>query len=115
MAHVTFKAINCQELRELREQKTIELIDVRTPEEFAEGRVPGAYNLPLDALVAEQLLLNRSGLPDAPIYFICEMGGRSARACVDMMAAGYNNVVNIIGGMGDWRAAGFPVEDGPSA
>ena len=49
---------------------------------------------------------------DEPIYFICHLGGRSGRVCLAIMAAGYPNVVNVVGGTEAWEAAGLPVESG---
>jgi rhodanese-related sulfurtransferase len=56
-----------------------------------------------------------SKLPTAatgPIYFICEMGVRSAHACAMMMAAGMPHVVNVEGGTQAWASAGLPLEHG---
>jgi rhodanese-related sulfurtransferase len=81
------------------------LIDVREPEEFAEGHVPGARLVPLATVPAEA-----DGLPtDRPVYVICQAGGRSARAVAYLAQRGVD-ARNVEGGTGDWRAAGYPVE-----
>ena len=49
------------------------LVDVRTPEEFAEGHVPGAVNIPLGTLAAAKL-------PAGELYVYCHSGARSAQA-----------------------------------
>lgn len=80
------------------------LIDVRTPEEFAGGHVPAARNVPIDDLdtrVAE--------LGTGEVYVICQSGGRSARASAALAAKGLHPV-NVTGGTGAWKAAGYPVE-----
>lgn len=83
------------------------VVDVRTPEEYAGGHVPGAVNLPLDALGArmDELGAHRDG----EVYLICQSGRRSARAAELLSAAGYT-AVNVEGGTAAWRAAGHPVE-----
>lgn len=103
--------MNVQELNEnwvaAKPAKDVRLIDVRQPEEFAEGRVPGAVNLPLgeldrsfDALATAQT-----------IYVICRSGARSAVACEKLSKRfPEKRVVNVAGGTGAWIGAGLPVE-----
>lgn len=82
------------------------LIDVRTPEEFAAGHVPGAKNIPLDQVPNR---LAEFGSKDAEVYVICQSGGRSARAAATLQSHGFKPV-NVSGGTGAWRAAGHPVD-----
>lgn len=83
------------------------LVDVRTAEEYAAGHVPGAVNIPLDQLAARQAELepHRAG----EVYLICQSGGRSGRAANQLAAAGFR-AVNVTGGTGAWKAAGYAVE-----
>lgn len=75
------------------------LLDVRTPEEFAEGHVEGATNIPVDAL-AERL----ADVPkDHDVVVYCRSGGRSARAASLLREAGYQ--VHDLGGMDAWTTA----------
>lgn len=72
------------------------LLDVRTPEEFAEGHVEGATNIPVDAL-AERL----ADVPkDHDVVVYCRSGGRSARAASLLREAGYE--VHDLGAMDAW-------------
>lgn len=71
------------------------LLDVRTPEEFRTGHVPGAVNLPMDRLA-------EGNLPqDRPIFAYCLSGARSAQACAWLKRRGYE-AVNL-GGIGGYR------------
>jgi len=80
-----------------------QLIDVRTEGEFAAGHVPGAVNVPLGFTLADPAI---QALDDgAPVYVICQSGGRSARAA-DQLSAGGFAAVNITGGTGAWRSSG---------
>jgi rhodanese-related sulfurtransferase len=88
----------------------IDLIDVRTAEEFQQVRASLARNVPLDKLDPFSLMQSRTTPDQEPLYFICAVGGRSAWACELMMAAGYKNVVNVEGGTQAWYAAGLPIE-----
>ena len=91
-------------VQQLRERPGRPLIDVREVDEFANGHVPGAVNLPMSTL-GDHL----DQLPDEPFDVICQVGGRSARVVDALSARGYD-VTNVDGGTGEWVAAGFPVE-----
>jgi rhodanese-related sulfurtransferase len=85
------------------------VIDVREPDEYTEGHVPGAQLIPL-ATVPDHLDRFRS---DGPTYVICRSGGRSMRACEVAAGEGYD-VVNVTGGTGAWIASGRDVVTGDS-
>jgi rhodanese-related sulfurtransferase len=112
MNRLNAKSITCAELREIIRERDVEIIDVRTPDEFREVRAATARNMPLDTLDPHALMRARTSPPDESLYFICHMGGRSAVACAMFTAAGYPNVVNIEGGTDAWLAAGLPIEQG---
>ncbi len=85
----------------------IVVIDVREPEEFARGTIPGAYTIPRGVL--EMQLDGR--LPrDAAVVLYCGGGARSALACKSLAEMGYEKVENLQGGWGAWTNAGLPVE-----
>ena len=75
------------------------LLDVRTPEEYKEGHIPGSVSIPLAALPARY---NELGAPDTPLFVHCLSGGRSGQAVSFLKRAGYTNVRNI-GGINAWR------------
>ncbi|NNN31705.1 rhodanese-like domain-containing protein [Streptomyces sp. S3(2020)] len=76
------------------------LVDVREPDEFRAGHVPGALHVPLSR-----------ELPDSgDMILICRSGNRSRQA-VALLAARGVECVDVIGGMRDWAAQGLPVED----
>jgi rhodanese-related sulfurtransferase len=83
------------------------LVDVRTPEEYQGGHVPGAVLMPLAdfAQTVDQLAPYKG----QEIYVICRSGARSARACGILAERGYKGV-NIDGGTMAWVAQGWPVE-----
>ncbi len=112
MNRLNVNSINCRELRDLIRERPVEIVDVRTPEEFREVRAATARNVPLDTLDPHAVMRARTSPSNEPLYFICHMGGRSAAACAMFMAAGYPNVVNIEGGTDAWLAAGLPTEPG---
>lgn len=83
-----------QELKKYQDTANAVLPDVRSPEEYAEGHIPGSRNIPLPEL--PKLL---SQLPDTshPLFVYCLSGGRSKRAVSFLERAGYTSVTNIGG------------------
>lgn len=81
------------------------LLDVRTPQEFAEGHVPGAVNVPHD-----QLASRLAGVPkDKDVVIYCRSGRRSALAADVLHANGYSRLSHLDGDMLAWIAHGRPV------
>ncbi|GIV71394.1 sulfate permease [Caldilinea sp.] len=79
------------------------VIDVREPREFSRGHIPGARLIPLSQFDAQRLNLDK----ETPIVLACRTGRRSRIAAQMAMAAGYQNVCNMEGGMVAWEAAGL--------
>ena len=88
----------------------VTIIDVREPEEFLAGHLPGAINIPRGLL--EFRVDNHPIVCDrnCTIVLQCQSGGRSALATVAMQELGYKNVANLAGGIAAWNAAGLPTE-----
>ncbi|MEL7157905.1 MAG: rhodanese-like domain-containing protein [Actinomycetota bacterium] len=72
-----------------------QLIDVREPDEVAEGTLPGARNIPLGELPARVAELD----PGRTVVLLCRSGGRSTQAAEFLTASGFGDVVNLDGGM----------------
>ncbi len=106
------KTIQPEELAKLHNEKEVHLIDVRTPAEFREIHTPIAVNIPLDTLNAETVTQSLNGSKTELIYFICQGGNRSSRACQKLMEAGISNVVSVEGGTTAWAQKGLPVTRG---
>lgn len=101
-------AIYWRELRDM-DKKTITLIDVRTPDEFATGAIEGAVNIPLDDMRAQ---LDR--IPaDKPVVLYCGVGLRGYLASNILRQRGFNNVRNLIGGIKTYRDATASLPDSP--
>ena len=75
------------------------LLDVRTPEEFADKHIPGAINIPSETISTEEI----PELPDKDqlILVYCRSGNRSKQASEKLVALGYTNIVEF-GGINDW-------------
>jgi glyoxylase-like metal-dependent hydrolase (beta-lactamase superfamily II)/rhodanese-related sulfurtransferase len=81
------------------------IVDVREPEEFANGHVPGAVNLPQADLATRLAEVPR----DRPVFVICQGGFRSLRAAQFLGQRGFSDVVSVKGGTEAWRASGGEV------
>lgn len=81
-------------LQECRKTPGALLLDVRTPEEYAEGHLPGARNLPLQSLEGIASVVPAK---DAPLYVYCRSGARSGQATGLLQRMGYTKVTNIGG------------------
>ncbi|GAB4518607.1 MAG: hypothetical protein OHK0046_26430 [Anaerolineae bacterium] len=82
------------------------LLDVRTPEEFAQGHIAGAVNIPVDALSSYL-----SEIPtDKPVVLYCRSGNRSATAADILADAGYSDVYDIDGGVIAWTRQNLPLQ-----
>lgn len=83
------------------------LVDVRTPEEFREGRIPGALLLDFQdpSFAAEVAKLPR----EKQIYVYCRSGRRSKASYPVFLDAGFLQVRNLADGIIGWREAGLPL------
>lgn len=79
------------------------IIDVRLPEEYANGHIAGAVNIPLRALIHAM-----DDLPAGPLITVCSMGNRSRRAA-DQLARQGRTAFSVRGGTKQWAATGYPV------
>ena len=81
-----------QEVDNLRNIPNAILLDVRTKEEYDEGHIPGAVNIPVEEFGnIEERIPNRK----APVYIYCKWGSRSKTAAQIMNKLGYTNVRSI--------------------
>jgi rhodanese-related sulfurtransferase len=93
------------EVAELLLQADVQLVDVRTPHEFAAGHIAGVTHIELQQLAAQAVTLD----PARPVVLVCRSGGRSAVATQALAQAGFD-AHNMVGGMLDWTAAGLAIE-----
>lgn len=98
--------LDVQALDSSRRDGGVQIIDVRSPEEWASGHLPGAIHIPLAALPDRVGEID----PATPVVVHCQGGGRSAIAASFMKANGIDGVANLEGGFDAWRARDLPVE-----
>ena len=88
-----------QGVEEYRAVPQAVLLDVRTPEEYGGGHVPGSRNLPLQQIEKITAIAEKK---ETPLFVYCQSGARSRQAVSLLQRMGYENVNNI-GGMSAYR------------
>lgn len=105
------QSITIKELADHYTEQPIDLIDVRTRVEFSELHASPAKNIPLSELDPDLVMAKHTELfENQPLYLICQSGKRSSKASDKFAAAGYDNIINVIGGTQEWYAMGLPVK-----
>ena len=100
-------SITPAELQARRESDAAPLIvDVRSPEEFASGHIPGAVNIPYDQVA--QRMSELQSTHGVALY--CAVGPRARKGESALLAAGQTEVLHLEGGLTAWQQAGLPME-----
>ncbi len=82
------------------------VIDVRTPEEYAAGHIPGALNIAFDQVAVH---ISEVEAPHGVVLY-CMLGPRARKGEAALLAAGYTSVLHLEGGLAAWQKSGLPVE-----
>ena len=99
-SEASYRQVSMDEAIAMMEEKNDYIIlDVRTPEEFAEKHIPYAINIPNETIGTEEI----PELPDKEqlILVYCRSGNRSKQASEKLVRLGYTNIVEF-GGINDW-------------
>lgn len=85
--------------KEIKDNK-VQLIDIRTPEEYKEGHIKGARNIDFfsDDFMREFETLDKT----RPVYIYCRSGNRSSKASVRLSEAGFSEIIDLKGGWKAW-------------
>ena len=83
-----------QGVKEYRQREDAILLDVRTPQEYRDGRIPGSKNVPLQTIDKIRSVADNKNIP---LFVYCYSGGRSRQAAAMLQRMGYSNVQNIGG------------------
>lgn len=93
-----FRDVDEAEAKELIANAEVMLIDIRTTAETAAGAIPGARLIPMDTLDDNLDKIPKQG----PKLIYCAAGMRSAGVCDALAARGYQDLLNLEGGIGAW-------------
>ena len=88
-------------------QPEVQLVDVRTPEEFSEGHLENAINIDVtaDDFDAKVASLDK----EKPVMVYCKSGGRSAKASAKLKELGFKTITDLEGGITNWKSENKPV------
>jgi len=103
-----FKEVNATEYEQHRANGKTVVLDVRSPEEFAQGHVPGAVNIDINApdFASKVAPFDKQ----QPILVNCHAGSRGAVASAALAKLGFKTVCNLEGGLQAWEKSGKDVE-----
>jgi len=105
-------SISLHEATRLMNQDNSVVVDLRTGQEFADGHIVGAVNIPSLEFAGRMSELDK--YKDAPVVLVCKMGQHSSGSSKILKDAGYSDVKRMDGGMAEWNNANMPVVKGKS-
>ena len=94
----------------LRPQPSILILDVRTPDEYAEGRVPNAINIPHNEIDQHIALITQAEKEGKEIVVYCRSGRRAGHAESVLQNAGIKTLFHLKGDMNAWTQSKQPIE-----
>ena len=97
---------------QLINREEAQIIDVRDADEFANGHLPNAKNIPLAKLAERVGEIEK--FKDQAILVCCAAGMRSAKGCGEFAKLGFTKVNSLHGGVDAWVGAGYPIKKGAS-
>jgi rhodanese-related sulfurtransferase len=105
------KLVTPEEMKELAKMDGVQLIDVRTPEEFEEGHIKGFQNINFmsDTFQEDIEKLDKT----KPIIVYCKSGNRSGKSCEIMKEKGFVKIYDLEGGIEKWKYEGNEIEMTP--
>lgn len=102
------KVISAEEMRSLLEADEVQLVDVRTPEEYDLGHIDDAQNIDYFSPTFDEDIKNLD--KTKPVILYCKSGGRSAKCAEKMVEAGFVKIYDLEGGISKWEHKGYEVK-----
>ena len=100
----SIKIVTAEEMKELSQLDDVQLLDVRTPEEYAEGYIDGFQNIDF---LSESFQDDIEKLDkNKPVIVYCKSGGRSSRCSKLMLEKGFKKIYDLEGGITKWESEG---------
>ena len=105
---IAYATIDADRFEQMSRQPGVVILDVRSPEEYAQGHIRGAVNIDVGAPDFTQKV---AALDKNATYLVhCRSGRRSVQACDNMAGLDFSHLYNLDGGINAWTARGKPVE-----
>jgi rhodanese-related sulfurtransferase len=105
----SFVNINVEEFHKGIQKEGVQLVDVRTPNEYSKGYIKNAILIDFFENNFKDISTKKLD-KSKPVYLYCRSGGRSARAAKMYKDAGFTKVYNLLGGINAWSAKGLKIE-----
>jgi len=102
------KVVSTEEMQTILKMDEVQLVDVRTPEEFSEGYIKNAQNIDFHSPTFAQDILKLD--KEKPVMLYCHSGGRSAKCAQKLKDAGFKKIYDLEGGISTWKHEGLPIE-----
>lgn len=105
-----YREVSPTQATQLINREDAVVLDVRSMNEFQEGHIGGARNVPFDALEKHRAQLDK--LADRPVIVCCTAGARSPKAAGWLTAHGFESVYLLAGGIRAWQSENLPLVKG---
>lgn len=108
-SNTNITSVSASEFQKEIKTDSVQLVDVRTPQEYADGHIEGAININVQSDNFQQMAVKELS-KDKTVLIYCRSGRRSLKAADILTGLGYK-VVNLKGGVIEWEEDGLPVTD----
>ena len=102
------KLVSPEEMQTLLELEDVQLVDVRTPDEYKDGYINQSQNIDFNSPTFEEDILRLD--KSKPVVLYCKSGGRSAKCSKKLKEAGFVKIYDLDGGITKWKFKGLQVE-----
>ncbi|WP_406684383.1 rhodanese-like domain-containing protein [Seonamhaeicola sp. MEBiC1930] len=100
--------VSTQQMVDIIKKEKVQLIDVRTPEEYSEGSIDGAKNIDFHSNKFEEEIKKLD--KNTPILLYCRSGRRSGKASKTLLELGFKKIYDLDGGILKWKEDGLKVK-----
>ncbi|WP_179343983.1 rhodanese-like domain-containing protein [Winogradskyella ursingii] len=95
------KVVTAEEMETILELEDVQLVDVRTAEEYAEIHIPNAQNIDFNSPTFDEDVEKLD--KKKPVILYCKSGGRSAKCAKKLKDAGFKKIYDLEGGISKWQ------------
>jgi rhodanese-related sulfurtransferase len=104
----TVQLVSPEEMKELQNDKSVQVVDVRTSKEHALEAIPNSQNIDFNSPTFDEEVRNLD--KNRPVLLYCKTGRRSAECAKKLENAGFVKIYDLQGGISRWKYEGFDVE-----
>lgn len=101
------KLVTPEEMQNILETEDVQLVDVRTPEEYKEGHLKNSQNIDYNSSTFDEDIKKLD--KTKPVILYCKSGKRSAKCSEKLIKAGFEKIYELEGGITEWKYKGLEV------